>query len=252
MLLSASVVVVALSFSAIQGSYLPHLTSHPHQLSKSHYIRDVHGMYLRSVSSDPWSRALGSIQQCKKICPYCLPIFSVDQSSKLLQSHFGLRAYIFHESFSETMKNFLPHVYETSPYGAEHPSCYTIAFLGLPPQQREGGVHHSTTRNNPNFAKDDSNTTFWEVIDPVALQLTEDQRLRFAKAMTVLDLKPHFPMTQLEPLIDPALGDQALSALAKTKLPIRPAKVNDPARLEWLKTMERILEEVLKGKSKGS
>ncbi|KAF2114658.1 hypothetical protein BDV96DRAFT_102637 [Lophiotrema nucula] len=170
----------------------------------------------------------------------------------LLESHFGLQAIVIHEALSETMRNFLPRV-KDSGHDFEYPSCHTLAFLVLQRQLgHEGSLHLSTNSNNPIYAGTPSPVGYWEVVDPKSLALTENQRLRFKKAMKVLDLKPHYALTRLESLIDPALGDQALGALSHRTLPLKPASPDDPARYDWLKRMDAILEEVIENKSKGS
>jgi len=55
------------------------------------------------------------------------------------------------------------------------------------------------------FAKPDDNISFRQTIMPSSVVLSEKQRLQFTRAMRILDLRPHFHLTEMEKAMTPAI-----------------------------------------------
>lgn len=75
----------------------------------------------------------------------------------------------------------------------------TVAFITLPCK------HASQARANEDFYNEWGprlicNTTFFNIIDPSTLQVTEAQKARFHRAMRFLGLAPYIHATQIESL----------------------------------------------------
>jgi hypothetical protein len=125
----------------------------------------------------------------------------------LLKSQFGLEAVIFHERLADDYLEFLP---DTSERVGE--AYYTISFLipssSVPSHSADYGI--TTGYTHQQFIHPASQRVFRQVVDASSLVLSEALQVRFAKAMRVLHLPPHFHMSQLEPLVTPITQDSAL------------------------------------------
>lgn len=68
------------------------------------------------------------------------------------------------------------------------------------------------------FLNVDNHLAFCQIIDLSELGITEKEKLRFARIMRILDLKPAFHITELETLIDPSTQDSELWEICNAQL----------------------------------
>jgi len=98
------------------------------------------------------------------------------------------------------------------------------------------------------FFKDTNHLASFQVLDLSQLNITEEQRLRFARAMRVLDLKPHYHLTELEELLNPSNTDESFWAMCH--LPLTGCPKPGPAkRGEKKKRLAKYLQAKNEGKS---
>ncbi|KAF2130768.1 hypothetical protein P153DRAFT_395196 [Dothidotthia symphoricarpi CBS 119687] len=124
----------------------------------------------------------------------------------ILRSHFGLETIIVHEAMSDELVRFLPNT-----KSMDGKSYHTSCFLALPhcsSGSQQGG--RTALSKHSSFLKADNHLAFHQVIDPTTLSINEEQNKRFSRALRILDLKPHWQLTELETLIKPPARDNAL------------------------------------------
>ncbi|KAF1963081.1 hypothetical protein CC80DRAFT_487488 [Byssothecium circinans] len=142
--------------------------------------------------------------------------------NKILKEYFGLETVIFHETLTAPMVRFLPSLNRR-----ESNVRYTSAFLVL-----GSGTFHAPTNGhvtashtNPLFMHDDHHLAFRQSVDPTKLLLSDNQCQRFSKAMRILDLTPHFHLTQMESSIASIASptsDNSLLEICDFQLPGHP------------------------------
>ena len=140
------------------------------------------------------------------------------------------------------MNSFLP---EAGP--PEYYTYYTLCYLALCTDSsgKHVGDDGKSARYPQLFAEDGDRTAFRQIIDPASLTLSANQRLRFARAMRILGLQPHYHLSELQVLISPIKDDSLLKICAcfKKDCPC-------PKDLSmWDKS--NLLDEYLAGKNKG-
>jgi hypothetical protein len=98
---------------------------------------------------------------------------------------------------------FLPNSFEDQKFPF-HTLCYLV-----PCTNGRGNVRQGRKATYPHrlFSEKGDHGSFRQTINPI---LTEDVRLRFAKAMRILHLKPHYDITEIEPLISLSIVDNDL------------------------------------------
>jgi hypothetical protein len=109
---------------------------------------------------------------------------------------------------SEEMFDFLPN--SSDP---EDHAYYTVCYLALPqtPVDTKPISNSGAASQNKDFESGLDHTVFRQVLDPSILSLSDKQRSRFARAMKKLNLKPHFHLGELEPLIAHPIQDEDLA-----------------------------------------
>lgn len=89
---------------------------------------------------------------------------------------------------------------------------YTICLLvpaSQPPSKTVAG-NTKAAYAHQQFTVPDDDISFRQTIMPSSVVLSENQRLQFARAMRILDLRPHFHLTEMENTITPAIEDNDL------------------------------------------
>ena len=162
---------------------------------------------------------------------------------KMLKKHFGLQANILHEVLSNKLHNFLPNTYDMAEC-----SYYTTCFLGLPSAFESD--HTSPGRMAPDqhdlYLQKENHLAFHQIIDLSKVNITEKQRLLFARALRILGLKPFFHMSELEALLTPTITDEALRAINDGHM----AGCPKPPRVTQAKKME-LLRDYMQAKNSG-
>lgn len=122
---------------------------------------------------------------------------------------------------------------------------YTLCYLTLTPQ---GGMEYIVGgRTVPEKDKDSNRSgrhkSFQQVIDYPLLAVSENQRLRFKKAMRVLDISPHYHLSELEPCVGHPFKDKVLADLCRC------ARTSCPAPYTVREDFEAYTKEKNKGQS---
>jgi hypothetical protein len=136
--------------------------------------------------------------------------------SKVLKSHFGLEAVILHEILGGPLNDFLLTLdFWIHAQGAVGNGAYTLCYLTLATDS--AGKHIVGGRTAPEkhqqFGQQGDHKAFQQVIDPSLLALSENQRLRFKKAMRMLGISPHYHLSELEPHVQHPIEDEDLADL---------------------------------------
>jgi hypothetical protein len=158
-----------------------------------------------------------------------------------------------HELLGDTLNVFLPTLGDWLPDGnpvVKNKVSYTMCYLTLALDTSENHIvgGRPGTEAAEQFRRQGDHTAFQQIIDPSLLTLSESHRLRFRKAMRVLDISPHYYLSELEPHVKHPIKDKALAEvcsccdLEESCLAMREMCI-------W----ERIdcIEEILEGKGKG-
>ncbi|KAK3080227.1 hypothetical protein LTS18_002799, partial [Coniosporium uncinatum] len=120
-----------------------------------------------------------------------------DKYEKVLDKDFGLSAWISHQKTPSTLRTIFPSPGSLTP-GEERET--TVGFLKLP------GKHHkedaSVYTSEDQYSSDGErrytyDSTLSMLVDPKALEISKEQRSRFARAMQALGLEPFVHPTQL-------------------------------------------------------
>jgi hypothetical protein len=96
---------------------------------------------------------------------------------------------------------------------------------------------------NNAFLKPDNHFAFQQVIDPTQIGISEQQKLRYARALRILGLQPHFHISELDALLTPDNKDAAFWTICHRQVDDCPKISNKPARVkrklfrEYLRTM---------------
>ncbi|KAF2872997.1 hypothetical protein BDV95DRAFT_617753 [Massariosphaeria phaeospora] len=145
-----------------------------------------------------------------------------DKARMLLKSHFGLEAIILHERLSPQLARFLP---ETGRH-YDYESYYTLCYLALAADSKKQDVtsEPKDSQLHELFAPQEDHNAYRRVIAPSSLDLSERQRSRFARAMRILDLKPHYHLSELEPHVQQPIKDTVLLDMCSCKLNACPSK----------------------------
>jgi hypothetical protein len=97
------------------------------------------------------------------------------------------------------------------------------------------------------YFKDENHLASYQVADLAQLNITDEQKLRFARAMRVIDIKPHYHVTELEALLDPSNVDKSFWAACNRQLAGCP-KPRSSKRSEKKKSLEKYLQKSNEGK----
>ncbi|XPS72360.1 hypothetical protein M3J09_004525 [Ascochyta lentis] len=126
------------------------------------------------------------------------------------------------------MQTFLPGYNDAVTYN-------TACFLTLASPKDDELVPHSRTARQANgqFLKSGNSLAFYQKLGPTQLEITEEQRTRFARALRVLNLRPHFHLSELERCIDSSTKDARLWEIGDVQIKDCPAP-NPKMRL-WKK-----------------
>jgi hypothetical protein len=143
------------------------------------------------------------------------------------------------------MYDFLPnsHAYGELAY-------YTVCYLTLatPAHESTSLGEASTTAEPQLFESGSIHTAFRQTLDPAVLSISESQRFRFFRAMKQLRIKPHYHLSELEPLVAHPMEDEMLARLCSC------SDMNCLGTCPDIHSWDRpsCLEQVLKIKSKGA
>jgi hypothetical protein len=123
-----------------------------------------------------------------------------------------------HEIVDETLRRFLPTLDLWLEYGhltVGDKVSYTLCYLTLASDTSEGYIVGGRTEPAAaeQFCRQGDHRAFQQIIDPSLLTLTESHRLRFKKAMRVLDILPCYHLSELEAHVKHPIRDKALSRL---------------------------------------
>lgn len=156
----------------------------------------------------------------------------------MLKLYFGLEAVLYHEHLGYAFTNSVPAAFDIT-----GDAYYTISFLvpvsmapKRPVQEIEESVYYHQQFIDPN-----SQAAFRQVIDPQSLVLTDSVKMDFARAMRVLNLQPHYHLSQLEPLFIPVVQDKALMTICKCERSTCPCD-KDLDSFDKLQNLEEFLE----------
>jgi hypothetical protein len=145
---------------------------------------------------------------------------------------------------SEEMYDFLPN----DQTGEEH-AYYTVCYLTLPNESASSTFASSVSADSQDQQVESSivHTAFRQVIDPRTLVISEQQRFRFTTALKKLNLKPHYHLSEMEPLIVHPIQDEDLACLCSCR------DAECPGACPDIHSWDRpsCLEQTLKCKSKG-
>ncbi|KAF1851796.1 uncharacterized protein K460DRAFT_41392 [Cucurbitaria berberidis CBS 394.84] len=165
--------------------------------------------WAADLHSDEQDRWLDMLCPCKSAVPNGNEA-NFAQLNNILRTHFGVEAIVLHEVLSGNVQSFLP---EDTFQG----DCiyYTSCFLALTQDMETESKSHGRTSTHKNnlFLKPGNHLAFHQVLDPARFNLTEDQRLRFTRAMRTLDLQPYYHLSELETIVTSATQDDALWAI---------------------------------------
>lgn len=153
--------------------------------------------------------------------------FTYLPSLQLLKTHFGIEAVVHHEVMSENLVSLLPDI-----SGYSEISYYTSCFLSISPPQSASKPNfrgRAAQHRNAAYLKNKNHLAFREIIKPTQLSISDQQKLRFAKAMRVLGLHPYYHLTELDALLSPDNDDKALWAFCGKWIKGRPK----PTSQQW-------------------
>jgi len=121
---------------------------------------------------------------------------------QILQADFGLTTFVSHQTITERISALFPN----NP-GLFRPVRTTVSYLTLPGNAFMDGLSdHDDFDDLSEIDGFQGDSTFFDAIDPSSLQITEQQKKRFHKVMTVFGLKPFVRGCQL-PSVDRLRGD---------------------------------------------
>jgi hypothetical protein len=154
-----------------------------------------------------------------------------------------VEALVLHEVLSNKLEAFLPFTNSTS-------DCfyYTSGFLALATTQdtQTSANGRGSTDRSGVFLKDDNHLAFHRILDPAQLILPEKQRPRFARALRILGLEPHYHLSELEASINPSNKDDTFWAFCSKQM------TDCPAPLQTSEAKKRsALQQYIHSKSKG-
>lgn len=69
------------------------------------------------------------------------------------------------------------------------------------------------------FFSKSNHLALYQGIGSSQLSITEDQKLRFTRAMRALDLKPHYHLTEMETMLGPSNNDELFWAMCRRPIP---------------------------------
>lgn len=144
---------------------------------------------------------------------------------------------------STDLVSFLPY-----PTGYSQCSYYTSCILALSLVEQVQGLtsgRTATHRNNV-YLGGDNHLAYQKVVQLHELAITEKQKLRFARAMRVLGLKPYYQITELEATIATNEDDKDFWAICDQQLSDRPKVSTKPS---WRK--RKLLTDYIRGKNNG-
>jgi hypothetical protein len=143
------------------------------------------------------------------------------------------------------MYEFLPNGYQDGEF-----AYYTVCYLTLatPAHESTSLGEASTTAEPQLFESGSVHTAFRQTLDPAVLSISESQRLRFSRAMKQLRIKPHYHLSELEPLVIHPIEDEMLADICSCR------DMNCPGACPDIHSWYRpsCLEQVLESKSKGT
>jgi hypothetical protein len=159
----------------------------------------------------------------------------------MLKTHFGVETLVLHEVLSDNLQTFLP-------FESSYSDCsyYTSSFLALAKEFQTPTQGRGSAEQTGVFLKSDNHLAFHQIIDPTLLILTEKQRLRFARALRILGLKPHYHLSELEANINPSTQDDAFWAICHQQLERCPAPLQTTEG-----TKKHALQEYIHSRNKG-
>ncbi|KAF2114650.1 hypothetical protein BDV96DRAFT_647345 [Lophiotrema nucula] len=129
--------------------------------------------------------------------------------NQLLQTLFGLDAMINHEIMSKDLTFFLPDSYREG-FDIDVPCCNTICYL-VPASGRNVPKY-----DNPSLGV--GREAYRSTISLPMLALTDSLQSRFTAVMRVLDLRPHYHLTDLSDLVMPSV-DKSIHDICMNELP---------------------------------
>jgi hypothetical protein len=160
----------------------------------------------------------------------------------MLRTRFGLELHIQHEILTSNLETFLAESRkDVYPY-------YTSAFMTLPVDNvnKKNSSRIKASTNNQSYLPEGNHLGFRQTIHPSTLNLSEEQRQRFVKAMRVLALSPYYHLTELASLLSPMNNDASLWEICDYQLKDYPA----PARIPQSEK-EKKLKPYMKAKNRG-
>lgn len=141
------------------------------------------------------------------------------------------------------MQRFLPDTY--SPMDGHYNTvCFLVLTLTAPTKATSQGRKQIHT--NRQFLHSDNHLAFYQSIDVANLRIDEEQRLRFARALRILDIQPHFNLSELESLITPSNKDESVWRICDNQLAGCPKPSTDSLQIK----MEK-LKQYLEAKDQG-
>jgi hypothetical protein len=143
------------------------------------------------------------------------------------------------------MHDFLPNKHDFSDR-----AYYTACFLTVASSNRSSvSAGRVTAAAQPElFDSSMVHSAFRQTLDPTILSISENQRLRFSRAMKQLQIKPCFHLSELEPLVIHPIEDELLDGICSCP------RFECPGACPDIHSWDRpyALEQVLKTKSKGT
>jgi hypothetical protein len=101
-------------------------------------------------------------------------------------------------------------------------------------------------QRNGSYFEDSDHLALFERLDPSSLNITDEQKIRFARAIRILNLKPQFQLSDLQPMIRAKTDDPALWEICYRQIAGYPKPTN---RSRVFKTA--MLEKYMRAKNKG-
>lgn len=141
---------------------------------------------------------------------------------------------------SDKLRRFLPDVEDKSEAGYT-----TSCFLTLSPASNST-QNRVKAHTNPHFAERGNHYAFTQTVDPNHLILTRALQVRFRRAMRILDVKPHFQLSELEPSLVPSTMDNDLWEICDRQLQGCPAPTVEDKGAKMAK-LSRYLERKSQG-----
>jgi hypothetical protein len=116
----------------------------------------------------------------------------------------------------------------------------------MPAKTTTASGDRSSSQTNDHFLRPDDHLAFHQIIDPTQFGTVDGQKLRFARAMRILGLQPHFHMSEMDRLLTPSNKDKAFWELCEHPI----AGCPTPDAIAPYKK-GRMREKYLRTKSKG-